>query len=126
MSGMKSSIKILNDEQALIDWGKPRRNVLANEPMNKIIAYNQSELNVGSPMMAAYRDALHKLGLYPTRWYGPGAIAKELLIQKGIAPRPKRKGQPKAPIIIQTFYPLPKPARPSAGLTMRFRAVESI
>lgn len=97
MSGMKSSIRILPKEQELIDWGKPRRDSLADEPMNKIINYNQSELNVGSRMMAAYRDALHKLGLYPTRWYGPGAIAKELLIQKGIAPRPKRKGQPEAP-----------------------------
>jgi hypothetical protein len=41
---MRSSIDVSQEDRDLIEWGKPKRGVFADEPMNKIIAYNQAGL----------------------------------------------------------------------------------
>jgi hypothetical protein len=89
MDGMKSSINVAPRDRELIEWGKPRRGVFVNERMVEIIAYNQAELNVLDKMMNAFREALLKLPI-PIKlrvWYGPGAVAKELLDKTGILPK---------------------------------------
>jgi hypothetical protein len=39
IDGMRSSIDVSQEDRDLIEWGKPKRGVFADEPMNKIIAY---------------------------------------------------------------------------------------
>jgi hypothetical protein len=92
LDGMKSSIEVSVEDRDLIQWGKPKRGVFADEPMNKIIAYNQAELNTLEKMMKAYRSALQELGVNLRDWFGPGCVAKALLIKKGILPRAIKYG----------------------------------
>jgi hypothetical protein len=86
MDGMRGTIDISDDEQALINWGKPLRGDFANQDMGRIIDYNRTEIVILARMMEAFRKALRELGLQPTRWHGPGVIAELELKRRGIVP----------------------------------------
>jgi hypothetical protein len=90
MDGMREAITISDDEQALIDWGKPLRGDFANQDIPKIVEYNRAEIVILARMMEAFRKALAELGLNPTKWHGPGVIAEMELKRRGIVPVKKR------------------------------------
>lgn len=68
------------DDLALIARGKDARSTFAWEEMEDFIKpYNQLELSMLVRIMDQLRSDFHAIGIYPSRWYGPGAIAHEVL-----------------------------------------------
>src|SRR5215472_2945652 len=63
-----------------IEQGKEARSSFAwNEMDEKIIPYNKLELAMLVRVMNQLRQDLHEVGIDPSRWHGPGAIANEVL-----------------------------------------------
>ena len=68
------------------------RGDFANQPIDKIKAYNEAEVRILSAMMNVLRDSYAELGLRPLAWYGPGAVALAALQKYGVCPIKGKKG----------------------------------
>jgi hypothetical protein len=64
----------------IIEKGKEARASFSWEELDeKIIPYNKLELDMLVRVMIQLRKDLHSVGIDPSRWHGPGAIANEVL-----------------------------------------------
>lgn len=60
--------------------GKDKREAFEWEELDEfIIPYNKLELSMLVRVMNALRQDLHKVGVMPSKWHGPGAVANEVL-----------------------------------------------
>lgn len=65
----------------LIEKGKQSRNTFNWDELDFIIEYNDLELELLVKMMNVLRSDLNDVGIVPTSWHGPGAIAHQLFKQ---------------------------------------------
>lgn len=69
----------------IIERGKQDRVQFKWEELeDKIAPYNRMELTMLVRVMDQLRDDLHSVGIDPSRWHGPGAIANEVLAKYNI------------------------------------------
>lgn len=66
--------------------GKAARGNFETWDMEKIIAYNDEELQLLVEIMDKLRQAFHDVDIYLTEWYGPGAAAKYCLQKYKVKP----------------------------------------
>jgi hypothetical protein len=82
-SFLKTCKKFLgNDHPDLqqIERGKDARSLFKWEELDEFIApYNNLELSMLVEIMNRLREDFHSVGIHPSRWHGPGAIANEVL-----------------------------------------------
>jgi len=65
---------------AFIQKGKDKRAEFTWEEIDEfIIPYNKLELNLLVRVMDKLRQDLHEVGIRPSKWHGPGAVADEVL-----------------------------------------------
>lgn len=69
-----------SSDLALIERGKESRSVFEWEQLEDfIIPYNDMELSMLVRVMDILRKDLAKAGVYPSQWYGPGAVAQKVM-----------------------------------------------
>ncbi len=68
--------------------GKKARGTFETWDLDKLIAYNDEELTLLIQIMDKLRKAFQDIDVYITEWYGPGAVAKYWLKNKGVKPEP--------------------------------------
>lgn len=68
----------------LVVASKAVRGTFTVEDQATVDEYNDAELVNGVMLMNELRERLHKVGLHPSRWDGPGAIATALLKRENI------------------------------------------
>ena len=87
--------KYLGDDDpdlALIERGKSARDSFTFDELNDfIIPYNDAELRMLVRIMDILRQDLHNVGIDLHRWYGPGAVANQVLKQFDVK---RHKGLP--------------------------------
>lgn len=71
-------------ERELIVESKAQRGDFTTAGLSEVSRYNYAELVNLARLMDELRDRLYKVGLYPSRWDGPGAIAAYLLKREGV------------------------------------------
>lgn len=74
----------LGDVPGLIAEGKAAREVFRDWPMERIIEYNQLELELLVSIMDRQRDNIKRAGLGLNSWHGPGALASWWLGQNQV------------------------------------------
>jgi hypothetical protein len=72
--------------------GKAGRGSFETWDLDKIIQYNDEELDLLVKIASKLRLALHGIDVYITEWYGPGAIAKYWFKEHGVEPKEKLTG----------------------------------
>lgn len=88
-SFVKVCHKYLSDEDiSLVEAGKPLRDNLDSwrwENLESLILpYWKQEITLIAKVMERYREILYSVGIYITKWYGPGAVATFELQKHGI------------------------------------------
>ena len=84
-------------DRALIVRNKAVRSSFQTEDLPEILRYNAAELVNLTALMGELRERLNKVGLRPSRWDGPGAIASALLKREGI---PKARAKCPDPVAL--------------------------
>lgn len=76
-SFVKVCEKYLDDEDIeIVRQGKLLRDRFTWDDFHTVVLpYWQSEITLIAKVMEKYRDILYSVGLYITKWYGPGAVA---------------------------------------------------
>ena len=69
--------------------GKTARGTFETWDIEKIIDYNAEELELLVKLMEKLRDDFNQVGVNLQEWYGPGAVAKYWLKERGISPHEK-------------------------------------
>lgn len=73
----------------LIEGKKARAEELKTWPIEKVIQYNDEELDLLIQILNKLQSAFLEIGVNLTEWYGPGAVAKYWFRQHGILPKEK-------------------------------------
>ena len=84
--------KVLGKEfvtPSLIEGKKARAEELKTWPIEKIIAYNDEELDLLIQILNKLQAAFMEIGVNLTEWYGPGAVAKFWFKEHGVLPQEK-------------------------------------
>lgn len=68
--------------------GKDMRGNFHIQDVEEIAEYNAMECVLLAQLMTKFREACHKADLYPSRWQGPGLLAKAMMKRHGV-PRSK-------------------------------------
>lgn len=69
--------------------GKSGRGTFETWDLDKIIAYNDEELDLMVQIASKLKDAFDEIGVKLTEWYGPGAVAKYWFKEHHILPKEK-------------------------------------
>lgn len=69
--------------------GKEARGEFETWDIERIIAYNDEELQLLVKIMDKLRSAFYDIGVYLKEWYGPGAVANYWFKEHGITPKEK-------------------------------------
>jgi len=72
------------EHRNMIVENKRLRSTFRPADIDEIIRYNDAELTNLVSLMNELRTRLHNVGLFPSRWDGPGAIAVALMQREGI------------------------------------------
>lgn len=75
-------------ELEIVRSGKDMRGNFSMEDMEMLREYNGMEIRLLEQLMEKFRDACDDVGLQPSKWQGPGQLAKALM-QKNAVPRSK-------------------------------------
>lgn len=69
----------VKDDTGLIAWGKEARGRFTFAQVDKIKAYNAKECELLASMMAMLAGGMAEVGIRPSSWHGPGALANAVL-----------------------------------------------
>jgi hypothetical protein len=69
---------------ALISKGKETRNEFTWGDIDFMVTYNEMELKLLVEVMNILRQDLASVDIYPSQWYGPGAIANQVMKKNNI------------------------------------------
>jgi hypothetical protein len=77
-----------DEEREIIAAGKDMRGNFDLADIKTIAKYNATEIKLLEELMEKFRDACDSVGLEPSKWQGPGQLAKALMQKNGV-PRSK-------------------------------------
>lgn len=84
LQACKEYLGVFDSGIQTIEKGKALRPAFSWEDMDFIERYNAVELDMLVRMMEQLRKELHEVGIHPSQWHGPGAIANAVLNLYGV------------------------------------------
>jgi len=63
---------------------KARRGAFRPDELEAVTHYNDLELRLGVRLHEEFRERANRVGLRPTKWYGPGDLSKQLMRKNGV------------------------------------------